>query len=178
MKKYKSQEKNSAHRPKLETATAVDMVSGLFYSILIACLMAAAVMMTSPALAKAEEESVTPDSNVLISSSLAPVSDEMVRKELSGTIGAKNTQGIAVVYENDLQNKISREIWMPFGEETYLDQYNSLADISEGDQVLIIYDEDRNITGKLILRGIRLVKKAVAEAEEVEDYDAEAEAGA
>lgn len=133
-----------------------------FVSILVALMISA---FGNPRVYAADE---TADSPVLISRSLAPASDGMSRKELSGKIGAKNMNGIAVVYENDTVNKVSREMWMPFEEETYLDQYENLDSIQEGDQVRIIYDEDL-AEGKRLLRGIALVRKAEVEIEEFEE---------
>ncbi len=110
-------------------------------------------------------------SKVLIKRGLAPAEKGAKRKKLRGQVGAKNMNGMAVVFEKDDVKRSSKEMWFPFGDETYLADYETLDDVQEGDEVSVTYDESAE--GVVQLKGISLVRKAPVEAEQ---YDPEAEA--
>jgi hypothetical protein len=96
-------------------------------------------------------------SKVFLKTDLKPAKEGAVRKTLRGEVGSKNDKGLAIVYERNENTRSSREMWFDFEEETYLDSYNDLSDIQEGDEVNITYDEE---VDSKALRGLSLVRKA------------------
>ncbi len=163
---------NNLESPKFKSvqAKAVSSADAAFWFF---CFLALVSLFLIGAPRVFAETQADPSSQVLISSSLAKTPEGMNRKQLRGTISAKNFQGIAVVYENDAAAKSSKEMWMPFGESTYLVEYTSLADIQEGDEVLVTYDEGGEGETQFLLQGISLVRRAPAEIEEFEQPDSE-----
>ncbi len=123
------------------------------------------------------DEDAAPKAKVFVSRILAPTPEGMTRKQMRGKVGAKNLSGLAIVYSEDLNAKVSKEIWMPYESETYLDQYNDVESIQEGDEVKITFDEDKEGKGVKKMRGITLIRKAPVE-QEVYDPDAVADAEA
>lgn len=93
---------------------------------------------------------------------------KMVTKTISGEVGAKGANGIALVYEKNERKRSSKEMWFPFETELKLERYKSKADISDGDSVKLTYEEAED-GSKRVLKGITLQKKAPKEDEEGSD---------
>lgn len=126
----------------------------------------------SPAIADAEKnEFDLIKSKVLTSVGMVPPAAGAERKTMLGKIGAKNFNGVAVVYKENAAKQSSSEMWMPFEDGVYLDGYANIENISEGDQVRITYDEDAAVKGSLVLRGISLVQKVQEAPEENEEEE-------
>lgn len=98
---------------------------------------------------------------------------KMVTKTLSGKIGARGPNGIAVVYEKDEAKRSSKEMWFPYEGEVRLTGYETKADIGEEDLVTVTYNEAED-GSKRVLTGIKLDKKYEPPPEE-EEADEEEE---
>jgi hypothetical protein len=101
---------------------------------------------------------------------------KMKTKTMSGEVSARGPSGIAVVYEKDKVKHSSKEMWFPYDLEVKikLTGYKEKTDITEGDTVVITYDEAED-GSKKILTGIRLLKKKPQEEEVMEEEASVAE---
>jgi hypothetical protein len=157
---------------------AAALSRGLFFYY-VSAFLTAAFLLFSLAFglpqAAAEAQSNKPKaSQVLIANGLRPADAGMTRKRVRGEIGAKNANGLALVFDKDDVKRSSKEIWLPFEDEMYLEQYDSLASLEEGDTVTAIFDEDETGEGGRKLRGIVFERKAPVKVEEEVADEAEA----
>jgi len=108
-------------------------------------------------------------SSILTSKEVATTSSgiKLLTKTLSGEIGARGANGIALVYEKDEKKRSSKEMWFPYDGEPKFVGYKSKADVGEGDQVSVTYEEAED-GSKRILTGIKLDKKYEPPKEEDE----------
>ncbi len=103
----------------------------------------------------------TAPGNMLVSKEAAPVSGEqveMVARSIHGEVGAKNSAGMAIVYEKDPSKGSEKEIWLSFGPGLAVSGVKTLAELEMGDTVIALYDEASD-GSKRVLRRLTLLQK-------------------
>lgn len=87
----------------------------------------------------------------------APSDVRMLSKSIHGQVGARTSQGFALITQTDSQEE--NEMWLPFQQAIqFIGGYSKPADLAAGDRVMVGYEESQDGT-KRILKSITLIKK-------------------
>ena len=147
---------NCAVKAKALTAeefVKIPRIYSVGFLFLAAFLIFMTIVLLKPSLIFAADE----QGSVMVTTqtSEAPFGE---RKNMKGSVGSLNKQGMALVYKTDEATHAENEMWLPFDPGVRLSGYSALTDIQENDQVVVNYEEDSAKT-KRIMREINFVSR-------------------